>query len=149
MKKILFATIAILVFSSTNMFSQSFKKVEKERFNFLMDSLNVEKSRLINEKEQLLTDIDNLRNVLAELEEKWTSSRVTQLRKKYGKKVAKRIASGQVWKGMSDKMLEDSWGKPDKITKNKEKWGVFTQWYYGDITYFFKDGIMTDWEENK
>ena len=84
-----------------------------------------------------------------DLEEKVSSSRTNQLIRKYGKKNGLRVARGQVWKGMSEKMLEDSWGKPDKITKNKEKWGTFTQWYYGDITYFFRDGIMTDWEEKK
>ena len=132
-----------------SLLAQESQKMDKERFNFLMDSLSVEKNRLLKEKETLLVDIDSLRNVITKLDEKWTSGRVSQLRKKYGKKVANRIAMGQVWRGMSDKMLEDSWGKPDKITKNKEKWGVFTQWYYGDITYFFKDGIMTDWEEKK
>lgn len=141
-------TVVISLLSS-NLFAQELQKIEKERFNFLMDSLTVEKNNLLQEKENLLVEIDSLRNVIAKLDEKWTSGRVSQLRKKYGKKVAKRIAMGQVWKGMSEKMLEDSWGKPDKITKNKEKWGVFTQWYYGDITYFFKDGIVTDWEEKK
>lgn len=148
--KVLNITLMVVIsLLSSNLSAQELQKIEKERFNFLMDSLTVEKNNLLQEKENLLVEIDSLRNVIAKLDEKWTSGRVSQLRKKYGKKVAKRIAMGQVWKGMSDKMLEDSWGKPDKITKNKEKWGVFSQWYYGDITYFFKDGIMTDWEEKK
>ena len=50
---------------------------------------------------------------------------------------------------MTENMLNDSWGKPDKIDVNKEKWGVFSQWYYGNITYFFRDGSMIDWEEKK
>ena len=48
---------------------------------------------------------------------------------------------------MTDKMLEESWGKPDNITSNKEKWGMFTQWYYGEITYFFKNGELLGWEQ--
>ncbi len=48
---------------------------------------------------------------------------------------------------MTERMLKDSWGEPDKIDKNMEKWGVFTQWYYGNITYFFKNGKLIAWEE--
>lgn len=134
---------------SVSLFGQSEKKLNKERFNFLYDSLSTQKSQLITEKESLLADIDSLKNRLVEIEEECKSARANQIMKKYGKKVGKQIVNGQVWKGMTEKMLEDSWGKPDKITKNKEKWGLFTQWYYGDITYFFRDGIMTDWEEKK
>lgn len=139
----------ILIMCSVSLFGQSEKKLNKERFNFLYDSLSTQKSQLITEKESLLADIDSLKNRLVEIEEECKSARANQIMKKYGKKVGKQIVNGQVWKGMTEKMLEDSWGKPDKITKNKEKWGLFTQWYYGDITYFFRDGIMTDWEEKK
>ena len=104
---------------------------------------------MLSEKQSLLSVIDSLKNRLVEIEEECKSARANQIIKKYGKKVGKQIVNGQVWKGMTERMLEDSWGKPDKITKNKEKWGLFTQWYYGDITYFFRDGIMTDWEEKK
>jgi hypothetical protein len=139
----------ILVFCSVSLFGQSEKKLSKEKFNFLYDSLSTRKSQLLTEKEILRADIDSLKNRLVEIEEECKSARANQIIKKYGKKVGKQIVNGQVWKGMTERMLEDSWGKPDKITKNKEKWGLFTQWYYGDITYFFRDGVMTDWEEKK
>ena len=141
--------IVLFFVVSINCFAQSNKPIEKERYTLLMDSLSAEKHELLSEKESLLSDIDSLKNLLTDLNEQWKSSRSSQLARKYESKIAKRITGGQVWKGMTEKMLEDSWGKPDKLTKNKEKWGVFTQWYYGDITYFFKDGIMTDWEEKK
>lgn len=139
----------ILLSVSISLFSQSEKKIDKERYNFLTDSLMTKKSLLISEKETLIAEIDSLKNRLVEIEEECKSARITQLIRKYGSKVGKQIVNGQVWKGMTEKMLEDSWGKPDRITKNKEKWGLFTQWYYGNITYFFRDGIMTDWEEKK
>ena len=139
----------ILLSVSISLFSQSEKKIDKERYNFLTDSLMTKKSLLISEKETLIAEIDSLKNRLVEIEEECKSARITQLFRKYGSKVGKQIVNGQVWKGMTEKMLEDSWGKPDRITKNKEKWGLFTQWYYGNITYFFRDGIMTDWEEKK
>lgn len=139
----------ILLSVSISLFSQSEKKIDKERYNFLTDSLMTKKSLLISEKETLIAEIDSLKNRLVEIEEECKSARITQLIRKYGSKFGKQIVNGQVWKGMTEKMLEDSWGKPDRITKNKEKWGLFTQWYYGNITYFFRDGIMTDWEEKK
>ena len=139
----------ILVSVSISLFAQSEKKISKERYNFLTDSLLTQKSILLSEKESLIIEIDSLKNRLVEIEEECKSARVNQLIRKYGKKVGRQIVNGQVWKGMTEKMLEDSWGKPDRITKNKEKWGLFTQWYYGNITYFFRDGIMTDWEEKE
>ncbi|MCF8266381.1 MAG: hypothetical protein K9I99_17935, partial [Melioribacteraceae bacterium] len=66
---------------------------------------------------------------------------------KYGQEYGMRVSMGRVWKGMSENMMRDSWGEPDKIDKNKEKWGVFSQWYYGEIVYFFKDGKLTEWEQ--
>ena len=138
-----------LFFCSITMFAQTSTAIDKERYDFLYDSLSTEKNNLLIEKAKLIASIDSLKNYLSELEIKSESSRALQLKRKYGSEIGSRVALGQVWKGMSEKMLEDSWGKPDKITKNKEKWGTFTQWYYGEITYFFKNGIMTDWEEKK
>ena len=146
--KLLFTAI-LLVFLSLQNFAQTEKSLSRERFDEVYDSLLVAKRNLQLEKQILTSEIDSLQNLLVELEEKVSSSRTKQLVRKYGKKNGLRIARGQVWKGMSEKMLEDSWGKPDKITRNKEKWGTFTQWYSGDITYFFRDGFLTDWEEKK
>lgn len=141
--------LLLLFLLSTLLSAQSQKKISRERFNFLIDSLTTEKQNLLQEKQNLLSEIDSLKNVQISLEERSKSSRTKQLIRRYGKKNGLRISRGQVWKGMTEKMLEASWGKPDKITKNKEKWGVFSQWYYGTITYFFRDGKMTDWEEKK
>lgn len=146
--KIIYTFIFVFL-SSYFLLAQTEQKMDSEKYNSIYDSLMTEKTKLLSEKELLTNDIDSLKNILAEMDEKWKSSRKGQLVRKYGKDIGSRVASGQVWKKMTEKMLEDSWGKPDKISKNKEKWGTFTQWYYGEITYFFKNGIMTDWEENK
>lgn len=141
--------IFILLFLITQfaIFAQNKEKLSVERYNFLTDSLTQQKSDLLNEKSVLLKDIDSLKLAIEKLNENIVSSRVNELIKKFGKVNGGRIAKGQVWKGMSEKMLEASWGKPDKITKNKEKWGLFTQWYCGDITYFFKNGELIGWEQ--
>ena len=94
-------------------------------------------------------DISNLEKRLLELDEEIKTCKTNKIIKKYGQEIGSRIVNGQIWKGMSEKMLEDSWGKPDKITKNKEKWGTFTQWFYGEITYFFKNSELIGWEEKK
>lgn len=146
--KIIFAC-SFFLFNTSILLAQSDVKLSSERYNSIYDSLMTKKKSLLSQKESLIEDIDSLKTVFTELDEKWRSSRKSQLVRKYGKDVGGRVASGQVWRGMSEKMLQDSWGKPDKISKNKEKWGTFTQWYYGEVTYFFKDSILTDWEEKK
>ena len=122
-------------------------KISKERFNSLIDSLTNRKNKLLKLKATLTAQIDSLENVKEELKPRIISARRKQLIRKYGRKIGTRLATGKIWKGMTEKMLKDSWGEPDRKTRNKKKWGLFTQWYYGSITYYFKDGVLTDWEE--
>ena len=138
--------LMILIFP-LSIYCQSEKTISKERFDYLFDSLTTQKKLLLEQKAIILTEIDSLKNLLEELQTKLGSARVDGLIRKYGRELGNRVLQGQIWKGMTEKMLEDSWGKPDKINTNKEKWGVFTQWIYGNITYFFRDGVMIDWEE--
>jgi hypothetical protein len=77
------------------------------------------------------------------------SGTILLYKKKFGETNGWRIYNKQVWKGMTDKMLMAGWGSPDKRDKNVEKWGVFQQFYYGEVTFFFKDGKLSDWEEKK
>ena len=60
---------------------------------------------------------------------------------KYGKNKGKLIANGKVWPTISYYMARDSWGEPERVDKNVEAWGTFTQWFYGDVTFFFKELI--------
>lgn len=145
----LYRLYIFIILCQAAVFGQEKEVISKERFDSLFDSLLTEKQFLLAERDRLNHDIDSLKNVISDLDKKLVSARMGGLVRKYGKDIGSRISQGQVWKGMTEKMLEESWGKPDKIDRNKEKWGVFTQWYYGDITYFFRDGVMTDWEEKK
>lgn len=113
------------------------------------DSLLQIKITLDKEMLTLKAELDSLKNYLASFDEKLNLKKTELMVLRYGKKFGTQVASGQIWKGMTEWMLKDSWGEPDKIKKNVEKWGVFTQWSYGDITYFFRDGTLTDWEEKK
>jgi hypothetical protein len=142
--------IGTLVYGQTN------SKMNEKQYDALTDSLRVLKFSLTTENLQLEKEIDSLKNVLESLNKKLnnTQSELKKIQhtyyiKKYGQENGNRIFEGKVWKGMTESMLRDSWGKPDKTHQNNYKWGMFTQWYYGGITYFFKNGKLIDWEEKK
>jgi hypothetical protein len=138
--------LLILLFLSSPIYSQNYQS-EKDSLRIVKDSLAA--SNLITKAE-----IDSLTNYLSELEKKVNANQddLAELKKKlylkkYGKENGARVSLGRIWKGMTLEMLEDEWGKPDKTNTDKHPWGVFTQLYYGDITYFFKNSILIDWEE--
>ena len=138
--------LLILLFLSSPIYSQNYQS-EKDSLRIVKDSLAV--SNLITKAE-----IDSMTNYLSELEKKVNANQdeLAELKKKlylkkYGKENGARVSLGRIWKGMTLEMLEDEWGKPDKTNTDKHPWGVFTQLFYGDITYFFKNSILIDWEE--
>jgi hypothetical protein len=62
-------------------------------------------------------------------------SRFTYLENKYGTKMAVRLATGKIWRGMSADMVRDSWGAPLKINRAigeivKEEWIYKNSWLY-------------------
>lgn len=138
---IVFAVLFII--TSLNSFAQ----ITEEEYNREKEELNIRKEQLINEIEIINFEIDSMKNRIPELEQE----AITAYRKlyvlKYGEEFGKRVSNKQIWIGMTDEMVRDSWGKPDKVDKNVEPWGVFTQWYFGDVTFFFKNGKLTEWNE--
>lgn len=146
MKKLLI----LLLVSYSFLFGQA--KLNSKDYQSEKDSLLNQNSKLLIEKKSLLKEIDSLKNFSNALEEKINSANkeIEELYiKKFGRENGTRVYNKQVWKGMTEKMLLAGWGKPDKIDKNVQKWGTFTQWYYGKITFFFKDGKLIDFEESK
>ena len=144
--------LAVLFFGFIKLSAQENVKVNSTNYNAVHDSMIQQKQKLELEKTTLKISLDSLRAESKNLDEgiSKTLDEIKQLFvKKFGKQNGNRLANKQVWKGMTDKMLQLSWGKPDKIDENVEKWGVFTQWYYGKITFFFKNGILIEWEEEK
>lgn len=139
--------VFVLTFITATTFAQENKKLTTDKYNSIKDSLVELKSNLIDIKEELNSELDSLKSYSENLDNELQTALYDHYVEKYGQKIGARIHQGRVWKGMTDEMLKDSWGKPDKIDKNVQPWGVFTQWYYGDITYFFKNGVMTGWEE--
>jgi len=141
-RTILIFTVLIIFISLT-----AFAQMTEEEYNFKMDSLTLQKKELIKEIEKLKTDIDSLQNYIPELEQEIITANRELYILKYGEEIGLRIAYKQIWIGMTDEMVRDGWGEPDKINRNVEKWGVFEQWNYGSIIFFFRDGKLTDWEE--
>jgi hypothetical protein len=70
------------------------------------------------------------------------------LSKKYGNKIAIRIVNKEIWIGMTDEMLLDSWGKPNEINRTVNEYGTSEQWVYGDRNYvYIDDGIVSGWQD--
>jgi hypothetical protein len=105
------------------------------------------KTEYQNKVVELKSEIDSLTDLINDKEQEIILCFRELYVMKYGNEIGQRVAYNQIWKGMTESMMKDSWGEPDKIEKNVKKWGVFTQWYYGEVTFFFKDGKLIDWEE--
>ena len=125
----------------------SFAQMTQENYNKEFKSLTEKKDQLSAEVESLKSEIDSLNLLIPELNQRLSTEYRELYVMKYGKKYGPRVAQKQIWKGMKDEMVKDGWGSPDRIDKNVESWGVFTQWYYGDIIFFFKNGKLIDWQE--
>ena len=140
--KILFG---FLLFFSVPLIAQT----GEEEYYAEKELLTYRKAELNNEILQLKNDIDSLRNLIPRLEQNLLLAYRELYIMKYGNEIGERVAYNRVWKGMSEGMLYDSWGEPDKKETNKENWGTFSQWYYGDVIFFFRDGKLIDWEEGE
>jgi hypothetical protein len=125
----------------------SLAQMTKEEYNSKKESLTLQKKELKREIETLKTEVESLHNRIPELEQEMMTAFRELYVLKYGEDIGQRVAYKQIWKGMTDEMVRDGWGEPDKIDRNVEKWGVFEQWYFGNITFFFRDRKLTDWDE--
>jgi hypothetical protein len=132
------------LFSSVIYGQQIDEGIEAEK-----EQLTASKIKLQNEIAELKIQIDSLYSIIPELEQTLTSELSELYVLKYGEEVGNKIVNKQIWTGMTDEMVMESWGEPDRIDKNVEAWGTFTQWNYGDVTFFFKDGKLTEWEGEK
>ncbi|NNG26006.1 MAG: hypothetical protein HKM87_00655 [Ignavibacteriaceae bacterium] len=125
----------------------TFGQISKEEYNREKEKLNVTRDQVKSEIVDINFEIDSMRNRIPELEQEVINAYRELYILKYGKDIGQKVAFKQIWTGMTDEMVSDSWGEPDKIDKNVKPWGVFTQWYYGKVTFFFKDGRLTEWDE--
>ena len=135
--------VVLFIFISLSTFAQ----MTEDEYNSKRESLTLQKKGLIREIDALKIEIEIFQNRIPELEQEIITSFRELYVLKYGEEIGRRVAYKQIWNGMTDEMVRDGWGDPDRIDRNVEKWGVFEQWNYGNITFFFRDGKLTDWEE--
>lgn len=113
------------------------------------DSLQTTKKISKELNEDLRDEINELKKLRDSLQKKLQSELRELYVLRYGQEDGAKVAMGQVWTGMTEEMMLDSWGQPDSITVNNQNWGKYSQWYYGEITYFFKDGKLFEWESEE
>ncbi|MDP4903743.1 MAG: hypothetical protein NWR37_02470 [Algoriphagus sp.] len=67
--------------------------------------------------------------------------------KKYGTINGEKVAKGQIWIGMTEQMLIDSWGWPDDINTTVTRYGSRKQFVYGLGQYVYvENGIVDTWQ---
>jgi len=139
--KIKYTSIVLIFFVlfSQNIFSQS--------VNDSLTNINSQKEYLIKHNNKIKGEIDSLNMILKNLDVVLKANLKNLYILKYGEEDGSRVANRKVWKGMTEQMLQDGWGKADTVTANSYKWGLYTQWTYGDITFFFKNGKLFEWED--
>jgi len=142
-----FFTLILSIYFSQFVTAQ--QKMNSSQYKSEFDSLTAFKTDLQKQIELLKTEVDTLNSKIEFNANLLKECDYRRMIKKYGKEVAGRLAAERIWKGMTENMLLEIWGKPDKITSKKEKWGIFNQYYYGKITFFFKNKKLIDWEEEK
>ncbi len=135
----------LLLIGAASVFGQ---QMDRKTYDSKSDSLKTLKEKLTEQNTASHAAIDSLKKYISKLDDLTQKCKHDAAVMKYGNDIGTRVYEGRVWKGMTESMLKDSWGKPDKIHTNKYKWGVFTQYYYGNITYFFKNGKLIDWQQN-
>jgi hypothetical protein len=140
----------IIIFCIYYLFTSNLlAQITVEQYESEMQSFSVKKLDLQNEITDLKNEIEEMSNTIPELEQEVITAYRELYVLQYGEDFGHRVAYNQVWKGMSEEMMHDSWGEPDKIDSNVQSYGVFNQFYYGDVTFFFRDGKLIDWEESE
>lgn len=74
------------------------------------------------------------------------TDRLTYLQGKYDSKTAMALYKRGIWKGMSTKMVIDSWGRPLKTDRYMNSDPRIEQWTYKGHILHFEGGKLTDWE---
>ena len=139
-------TLFFLLLLCSPIYSQNYQ-AQKDSLLTIKKQLTQEKNYLNAYTDSLANQINALDQEIKERESELSALKKKLYTKKFGEDVADRITAGRIWKGMTEEMMRAAWGKPDKTNTDKHPWGVFTQYYYGDITYFFKNSKLIDWEE--
>ncbi|MCJ7449692.1 MAG: hypothetical protein MUO72_18610 [Bacteroidales bacterium] len=72
-------------------------------------------------------------------------SRFTYLENKYGSNMAAKLISGKIWKGMTAKMVRDSWGKAQKINRIIASNNIKEEWIYKNTWLYIENDVLVEW----
>ncbi|MCF1753383.1 hypothetical protein [Mariniradius sediminis] len=101
-------------------------------------------------KEQAIEDsLIQVRNKEEEIQRRQQyETRFNELTKKYGSTIGKRIFMKEVWIGMTEDMLLDSWGEPEEINRTVTATLVRKQYVYPGQKYIYvENGKVTAWQD--
>ncbi|MDX5477157.1 MAG: hypothetical protein LPJ98_01770 [Cyclobacteriaceae bacterium] len=74
--------------------------------------------------------------------------RLKELSTKYGATIGKRIANKEIWIGMSEDLLLESWGFPEEINRTVTTYLVRKQYVYPRGQYVYvENGKVTAWQD--
>ncbi|MBE9509674.1 MAG: hypothetical protein IMY71_02250 [Bacteroidetes bacterium] len=73
------------------------------------------------------------------------SNKLEYLRYTYGWETAQKIFDHKIWRNMTTNMVEDSWGRPDKISRLINSGRVKEEWFYPSTYLIFINGKLIDW----
>ena len=118
----------ISIFISLTTFAQITEKEYKQE----KDKLSFRKDRLKNEILDINFEIVSMRNRIPELEQEMITAYRDLYVLKYGRESGEKVSYKQISTGMTDEMVGDSWGKPDKTNKNVKPW--FREFFRNGIT---------------
>lgn len=71
--------------------------------------------------------------------------RFSYLEDKYGTKMAERLISGKIWKGMRAEMVNDSWGTAEKINRIISGNIVKEEWIFKNTWLYFENNTLLEW----
>lgn len=73
------------------------------------------------------------------------SGKLDYLRYTYGWETAQKIFDHKIWRNMTTHMVEDSWGRPDKIKRFINPGQVKEEWFYPSTYLIFMNDKLIDW----
>ena len=73
------------------------------------------------------------------------SNKLEYLRYTYGWETGQKIFDHKIWRNMTTNMVEDSWGRPDKINRLIKSGQVKEKWFYPSTYLIFMNDRLIDW----
>ena len=74
-------------------------------------------------------------------------AKIAKAKKIGGRKYANLILKGKAVIGMNREQVKLAWGNPRDINRTVGSWGVHEQWVYANSYLYFKNGVMTSFQD--